>query len=181
VKTKVKVVLFGMSEFKLSNTLMITVEEAKALIQKYFAATKQLKNYLDGCAAYGLKNGYIRTYKPYSGIRWFPQWRANLGWQDKNIIGEISRASYNTPVQGTGAQMTKRALVLIREYILNNNLSHLVKLVHVVHDAIYTECEESFAEEFAEIQSNLMIEAGKEYNFSIAMETDVSITDCWTK
>lgn len=90
-------VLFGMSEFKLSNTLMITVEEAKALIQKYFAATKQLKNYLDGCAAYGLKNGYIRTYKPYSGIRWFPQWKPNLGWQDKNIIGEISRASYNTP------------------------------------------------------------------------------------
>lgn len=175
-------VLFGMSEFKLSNTLMISVDEAKALIEKYFAATKQLKSYLDGCANYGIKRGYIRTYKPYSGIRWFPQWKQNLsGWEDKKVIGEISRASYNTPVQGTGAQMTKRALVLIREYILNNNLSHLVKLVHVVHDAIYTECEESFATEFAEIQSNLMIEAGKEYNFPVAMETDVSITDCWSK
>jgi DNA polymerase I-like protein with 3'-5' exonuclease and polymerase domains len=77
--------------------------------------------------------------------------------------------------------MTKRALVLIREYIINNNLSHLVKLVHVVHDAIYTECEENFAPEFAQIQSDLMIEAGREYNFPVAMETDISITDFWSK
>jgi DNA polymerase-1 len=175
-------VLFGMSEFKLSKTLMISVEEAKALIEKYFAATIQLKSYLDACANYGLRNGYIRSYKPYSGIRWFPDWNSKLDkWKDSKLIGEITRASYNTPVQASGAQMTKRALVLIREYIKNNNLQDIVKIVHVVHDAIYTECKEEFAEEFSKIQSELMIKAGKEYNLLVPMGTDISITNFWSK
>lgn len=175
-------VLFGMSEFKLSKTLMISVEEAKALIEKYFAATIQLKSYLDGCAYYGLSNGYIRSYKPYSGIRWFPEWRSNLNERaDKKLIGEITRASYNTPVQASGALMTKRALVLIREYIKENNLQNLVSIVHVVHDAIYTECREDFAEEFSKIQSELMIQAGREFNLLVPMGTDISITDYWSK
>lgn len=175
-------VLFGMSEYKLSKTLMVTVEEAKSLIEKYFQATVQLKSYLDACANYGLKNGYIRTYKPYSGIRYFPQWKPNLSkWEDKQIIGEITRASYNTPVQGTGALITKRALILIRDYINSNNLQEIVKLVHVVHDAIYTECREDFAEEFSKIQSNLMLKAWEEFDLKLPMLTDITITDCWTK
>ncbi len=163
-------------------TLVIPVEEAKELLIKYFKATKQLKGYLDACAAYGLKNGYIRSYKPYSGIRWFPDWKANLDkYQDSKIIGEITRACYNSPVQATGASMTKRALVLLRKYIKDNNLTDKVKLVHVVHDAIYTEVREEYVQEFSKIQSDIMIQAAKEFNLLVPMKTDISINDCWSK
>lgn len=175
-------VLFGMSKFKLSKSLSITIEEAESLIEQYFKATKQLKSYLDRCAQYGLKNGYIRSFKPYSGIRWFPQWKPNLDKRkDFKIIGEITRASYNTPIQMSGGLMTKLALVKIREYILDNNLSSKVKLIHVVHDATYCEVVETFAKEWSEIQSNLMIEAGKEFNLSLSMDTDITIESYWTK
>lgn len=175
-------VLFGMSEFKLSKSLSISVEEARDLIKQYFAATKQLKSYLDACASYGLKNGFIRSFKPYSGIRYFPKWRDNLNsWEDKKIIGEITRASYNTPIQASGAIITKIALIKIRDYIYNNKLEDRVKLIHVVHDAIYTEVIDEFAEEFSKIQSNLMQEAGKEFNLQLEMLTDISIAKCWNK
>jgi len=175
-------VLFGMSEYKLSKSLSITTEEAKDLINQYFEATKELKSYLDTCAHYGLSKGYIRSFKPYSNIRYFPEWKPNLdSWRDKKIIGEITRASYNSPVQATGALVTKLALVKIRQFILDNKLEDSVKLIHVVHDAIYCEVKEEFAEEFSKIQSNLMIEAGRDFNLQLPMLTDITISDHWTK
>lgn len=175
-------VLFGMSKYKLSNTLQITIEAADNLIKKYFKATKQLKSYLDACANYGLSKGYIRSFKPYSGIRWFPDWRPNLDeYKDNKIIGEITRASYNTPIQFTGASMTKLALIKIRDYIKENNLDSKVKIIHVIHDCTMVECIEEFAEEFSKIQSRLMIEAGQDFNLELPMETDITITDFWSK
>jgi DNA polymerase I-like protein with 3'-5' exonuclease and polymerase domains len=174
--------LFGMSKFKLSKSLSISVDEAESLIKQYFNATKQLKTYLDSCAFYGIRNGYIRSFKPYSGIRYFPQWRLGMnGREDFKAVGEITRASYNTPIQATGALMTKLALVKIREYILKNNLSDKVRLIHVVHDATYCEVKEEFAEEFSQIQSAMMIEAGKEFNLALPMDTDITIESFWTK
>lgn len=175
-------VLFGMSKFKLSKSLSITVEEADSLIKQYFEATKQLKSYLDACSNYGLFNGYIRSFKPYSGIRYFPQWKEKLDRnRDFKVIGEITRACYNTPIQFTGAAMTKLALAKIRDYIIDNQLEEKVKLIHVVHDATYCEVKEEFADEFSKIQSNLMIEAGKEFNLVLPMLTDICISTCWTK
>jgi Steigviridae DNA polymerase I len=175
-------VLFGMSKFKLSKSLSITIEEAESLIQQYFQATKQLKAYLDRCSDYGIKNGYIRSFRPYSGIRWFPQWKQNLdSYKDFKSIGEITRASYNTPIQSTGALMTKLALSKIREYILDNKLEDKVRLIHVVHDATYCEVKKEFSEEFSKIQSQMMIDAGKEFKLELPMLTDITIDTCWTK
>lgn len=174
--------LFGMSKFKLSNTLQISLEEANDLIIKYFSVTKQLKRYLDICAAYGLTKGYIRSFSPYSGIRFFPKWKPDLDdWKDNKIIGEITRASYNTPIQMTSALITKIALVDIRNYIINNNLENKVKLIHVVHDCIMTECIEEFSEEFSIIQSNIMVKAGEKFNLELPMTTDITITNSWSK
>ena len=175
-------VLFGMSKFKLSKSLSISIEEAEALIQQYFQATKQLKTYLDTCAQYGLNNGYIRSFKPYSGIRYFPQWKEELDkYKDFKVIGEITRACYNTPIQFTGSCMTKLALAKIRDYIIDNQLEEKVKLIHVVHDATYCEVKADFAEEFSKIQSKLMIEAGEDFKLALPMLTDICISTCWTK
>lgn len=174
--------LFGGTKWKLSKVLQVSLEEADDLLKKYFAATEQLQGFLDKCAKYGLKFGYIRTGKPYSGIRWFPKWKLNLdSYKDSKIIGDIIRACYNTPVQGTAAIMTKLALIYIRKYIKDNKLQDKVKLIHVVHDATYTEVDENFAKEFSTIQSNLMIDAGKPFVEELQMLTDITIADYWKK
>jgi DNA polymerase-1 len=174
--------LFGGTKWKLSKVLQCSLEEADDLLKKYFAATKQLQGFLDSCAKYGLKHGYIRTGKPYSGIRWFPNWKSNLdSYKDSKLIGEIVRACYNTPVQGSAAIMTKLALVNIRKYIKDNNLQNKVKLIHVVHDATYTEVDEDFAEEFSKIQGDIMIEAGKPFVKELLMDIDITIAAYWTK
>jgi DNA polymerase I-like protein with 3'-5' exonuclease and polymerase domains len=86
-----------MSKVKLSNTLEISIEDADKMIKDYFKATKYLNVYLDRCKKYGLKHGYIRSFKPYSIIRHFPDWNQIVQTENFKEIGSIERASMNTP------------------------------------------------------------------------------------
>ena len=84
---------YGGSEFKLSGTLGITVDEAKAIITKYFEMVPKVKSFLSACAYYGVQKGYIRSFKPYSLIRHFDGYDTN----DMKQKGEVERMSKNTP------------------------------------------------------------------------------------
>jgi DNA polymerase-1 len=177
-------IIYGMSEFKLAKELVISKQEAKDMITSYYKALPKLKSYLDACKAYGMKNGYIRTFKPYSLIRFFPEWAgisALQDWEKKKAIGSIERQSGNSPIQGSGAIVTKLALVAIRNYILDNSLQEKVKLISTVHDEINCEVKEDFAEEWSKIQRDLMIKAGQEIIKIVPVEVDCKITDHWKK
>lgn len=174
--------LFGGTKWKLSKVLQNSLDEAQELLNKYFQATNQLQGFLDNCAKFGLKYGYIRSAKPYSAIRWFPGWKENLDkYKDNKIIGEITRNSYNTPIQMTSAIITKLALINLRKYIKDNNLQDKVKIIHAIHDAILTDCDNDIVEEFSKIQANIMAEAGKVFITELSLDTDVTIEDFWKK
>jgi DNA polymerase-1 len=114
-------------------------------------------------------------------IRWFPKWETIVKTGDFKSIGEIERASMNTPIQASGEQMTKRALHLIRKYIKTHLLHDKVYIVMTVHDQIDCEVQEDFAEEWSKIQQSIMQEAGAEIIKSIPVLSDITISDSWTK
>lgn len=131
--------------------------------------------------AYGIANGYIRSFSPYRIIRYFTNWQQDLSQIDFKERGIIERASMNTPIQASGAQMAKRALVLIRKYIKDNKLQDKVFIVMTVHDQIDVEVEASFAEEWSKIQKNIMEEAGREIIKDIPVLSEIIISDYWSK
>lgn len=173
--------VYGMSKFKLADTLNISIEDADKIIIDYFKATSQLNKYLAYCRNYGVTNGFIGAFEPYNIVRWFPQWKKEFSNDDFKFKGQIERASMNTPIQASGAQMCKRAMVLLRDYIKVNRLQDKVFMVMTVHDQIDFEVEESFAEEWSLMQKRIMEEAGKEIIKSIPVLSEVTISDCWTK
>jgi DNA polymerase-1 len=173
--------IYGMSKVKLSNTLEISVDDADKMIKDYFKATRHLNLYLDRCKKYGLKHGFIRSFKPYSIIRWFPSWEQIIKNDDYKEIGSIERASMNTPIQASGAQMTKRALYLIRTYIKEHNLQDKVFIIMTVHDQIDCEVHESIVDEWSLIQKQLMEQAGSEIIKSIPVISEITISNSWTK
>jgi len=97
------------------------------------------------------------------------------------MVGEIERASMNTPIQASGAQMVKRALYLIRKYIKDHLMNDKVHIVMTVHDQIDCEVQADFAEEWSLIQQRLMQEAGMEMIKTIPVLSDITISDSWTK
>lgn len=167
---------YGMSEYKLADTIEVSVDEARGIIEKFFSRVPDVKKFLDMLGYLGKTRGFIRTPKPYSRIRWFDGYQ-NIG--DFKRQGEIDRASRNHPIQGGNADMTKLALVLVYREIKKNN--YPVKIVHVVHDEIQTECPKEFAETWRPILQKLMIQAAEVILKKVPMEVDCKISDHWSK
>ena len=187
LRTNVKTINFGlaygMGPNKLADTLNIDLDGAKNLIQDYFQAFPKIKGFLDKLGNYGKKYGYIKTFPPYNRKRWFTNWYPRI-WDNsasKMELGSIERASKNTPIQGASADMTKRALVLLRQLIKENDLEDQVKLVMTVHDQIDTICESKFADSWGRLMKMTMETAALEIVTNGLLKAEVTISNCWEK
>jgi DNA polymerase-1 len=185
LRTNVKTINFGlaygMGPNKLADTLNIDVDDAKLLIEKYFKAFPSIKGFLETLGEFGKKRGFITTFPPYKRKRWFTNWYPRI-WEHRSMsmeLGTIERASKNTPIQGASADMTKRALVLMREYINYNDVP--VKLVMTVHDQIDTICREDWLEVWTKDMKHLMEVAAKEIVTNGLLKAEVTVSDCWEK
>jgi DNA polymerase I len=185
LRTNVKTINFGlaygMGPNKLADTLNISIDDAKILIDKYFKAFPAIKGFLDILGNFGKKYGYIKTFFPYKRKRWFTNWFPRI-WDSKLSsieLGTIERASKNTPIQGASADMTKKALVLMRNRI--NALDLPVKIVMTVHDQIDTICDDTYVTEWSQVMKDLMEEAALEIVTNGLLKAEVSVSNCWEK
>jgi DNA polymerase-1 len=185
LRTQVKTVNFGlaygMGPKKLSETIDCDLKEAKDLITKYFKAFPKIKVFLDRLGEFGKKHGYIETFPPFKRKRWFVNWTPKMYNDESKFmeLGSIERASKNTPIQGSSADMTKLALVYIYEFIRKNNLP--VKIVMTVHDQIDTITAVEYAEEWKVKMTELMEKAAKVVITNGLLKADTQITDKWSK
>ena len=185
LRTNVKTINFGlaygMGPHKLADTLDINTKAAEILISKYFDAFPAIGGFLDKLGTFGKKYGYIKTFPPYNRRRWFPTWYPRI-YQEKSQafeLGSIERASKNTPIQGASADMTKKALILIRDFIKLYNAP--VKIVMTVHDQVDTICKEDYAQEWVVQMTRLMEQAALEVVTNGLLKADTNISKSWEK
>ena len=185
LRTNVKTINFGlaygMGPNKLADTLNISIDDAKLLIEKYFTAFPAIKGFLDKLGNFGKKYGYIKTFPPYNRRRWFTNWYPRI-WDNKSSsmeLGSIERASKNTPIQGASADMTKKALILMRNHI--NQFDLPVKLVMTVHDQIDTICRNDYISDWTYNMQRMMEEAALEIVTNGLLKAEVSVSNCWEK
>ena len=185
LRTNVKTINFGlaygMGPNKLSDTLNISIEAAKSLIEKYFQAFPSIKGFLDKLGNFGKRFGYIKTFPPYNRKRWFSTWYPKI-WNNKSSmmeLGSIERASKNTPIQGASADMTKKALILMRCYIKDFDVP--VKIVMTVHDQIDTICKNEYIEWWSTKMKELMEQAALEIVTNGLLKAEVTVSNCWEK
>ena len=185
LRNKVKTVNFGlaygMGPNKLADTIESSLGQAKELIEQYFKVFPNIGNFLTKLEKFGVKYGYARTYPPYNRRRWFSEWFRGIGAEPslRGITGTIGRASKNTPIQGASADMTKLALVLIRDFIRETNAP--VKIVMTVHDQIDTVCSKEYAEEWKVKMTDLMEEAAIKIIPNGLLKAETNISECWEK
>ena len=185
LRTNVKTINFGlaygMGPNKLADTLNISVDDAKLLIKKYFKAFPAIKGFLDKLGSYGVRYGYIKTFPPYNRKRWFTNWYPKI-WDSrasKLELGTIERASKNTPIQGASADMTKRALILMREHIQTFDIP--VKMVMTVHDQIDTICKNDYIDQWKEDIKMIMEWAADEIVTNKLLKAEATVSNCWEK
>jgi DNA polymerase I - 3''-5'' exonuclease and polymerase domains len=132
---------YGMSAFKLADTIQVSVDKAQEIIDRFFKAVPKVKQFLHGLGELGKQRGYIRTGPVFSRVRWFPEWHACQDSNNKNkfkLLGEIERASMNMPIQGCNGNIIKLALINTQKEINLNNWPVTILLsVYDKHNKYY--------------------------------------------
>lgn len=171
---------YGMTEYKLANTVGCTVDEARTIIDDYFKVVPKVKQLLDGYGKQVCEHFVAYTLPPICRPRFFDRRKLHYpGARPSRILGEIERAGKNSPIQGSNADWIKIALVLIYEYIQQHH--YPAKLRLVIHDEIITSVPDEKAEEWAKIQAALMEQAGSYIIKSIPVKAETQILDYWAK
>lgn len=175
---------FGGGAKKLSTTIRIPIQDAQKIIDAYFAEVPKVKKYLDESGSSAVMNGYSRTFAPIGRVRWYREHALAANEPDefrRNVmLGNIERQGKNAPIQGSGADMVKLAMVKVRNWIRDNDMFNTVKQVLQVHDELIEEVDEHY-EGWSEIKHSLMLKAGEEITTVVPMEVSIASTKKWTK
>ena len=168
---------YGMGPHKLSDTLDIPVEEAQELIDKYFKVFPSIKHFLDKNGNFGKKNGFIRTLAPYNRVRKFPLWAGKA--TEPRDMGAIDRMSRNTPIQGAAGDMTKEAMVRIRQLIFDKRDE--IQLVMAVHDQLDFIVRDDLIDKWSPVITEQMELAGRTIVTSGLLKSDTTTCKVWEK
>jgi DNA polymerase I len=87
------------------------------------------------------------------------------------------RNGKNTPIQGTSADILKRALRLLNDELRDTN----AQIVNIIHDEIVVEADASDAETIAQKVERAMVSAGEEYLKTVPVKVETEIADEWVK
>ncbi|MEP6708258.1 MAG: DNA polymerase, partial [Pyrinomonadaceae bacterium] len=97
--------------------------------------------------------------------------------QDRQQISMTRRNGKNTPIQGTSADILKRALRLLREELKETS----GQIVNIIHDEIVVEADAADADEVARRVEHAMCAAGEEYLRMVPVKVETEIADEWVK
>ncbi len=146
-------IVYGISGFGLGENLEMDTKEAKKFIEKYYELYPGVKNYMDNIVKEAYKEGSVRTL-----------------FNRKRVIEELNSGNYmvrqsgerialNTPIQGTSADIIKKAMIDIYNELERENLKS--KLVIQVHDELIIDLVESEKEQVTNIVNEKMMNAIK--------------------
>lgn len=124
-------IVYGMSEYSLSQDLGISFRQAKDYMDGYFEKYSGVKLFMDNVKKQAHADGYVKTMM--NRIRYIPE----LNSQNANLRSFGERAAMNTPVQGTAADIMKLAMVKVYNRLKKENLRS--ELILQVHDELIIE------------------------------------------
>ncbi len=159
-------VLYGMSAKGLADAAGMTVMEAKAFIDKYFELRKPMKDKLEEILKDAREKGYVQTF--YGRKRLTPDVKSS----NFLIRSTAERAAQNMPIQGTEADLMKKAMVKV-----DAELPAGAALVMQVHDSLIVECDENLVDEVSAILKKDMENIAPE--LKVKLMVDVSVGNNW--
>jgi len=148
----------------------ISLGEAEALIASYFEIYRKVAEWLRAASDTAVS---LRQSRSQSGRLW----RFQFDPTDREQVAAVHRLGKNFPIQGTGADILKRAMRLVYEALR----PYEAQIVNSIHDEIVVEVAQAEAEEVAQLVRERMIAAGREFIKTVPIEVEVAISETWTK
>lgn len=161
--------IYGMSAFGLSRQLNIGAGEAKKYMDLYFERYPGVLRYMEKTRAMAADKGYVETL---DGRRlWLPDINASNAIRRK----AAERAAINAPMQGTAADIIKRAMIAVDRWLQDQNADE-VKMIMQVHDELVFEIHRDAVESASEKIRQLMEGSMK---LDVPLQVEVGVGDNW--
>ena len=161
-------IIYGISSYGLSTNIGITPKEAAKFIDDYLTTYPGIKNYMDSVISEAHQNGYVKTL--------FNRYRTLPELENKNymIRSGAERMALNAPIQGTSADIIKKAMVEIYNEFKDKNLK--AKMVIQVHDELVFDCPK---EEFDIVREIVQRVMENTYKLSVPLKVDIEYGTDW--
>ena len=141
-------VIYGISGFGLARNLRIPRSEAQGFIDRYFERFPGIKEYMDKTVKFSKENNYVETL--FGRVIHTPEINAK-----GPMAGFAKRAAINAPIQGTAADIIRRAMIRVPDVIKDLPAKMLLQ----VHDELLFEVKEEYCEDLIAKVQSIMEEA----------------------
>ncbi len=160
--------IYGMGAFGLARSLGVSRPEAQDYITLYFARYPGVHAFMERMRAQAREQGYVETL---FGRRLY---LADIHARNANLRAGAERAAINAPMQGTAADIIKRAMTQVDAWLAGQDGQ--ARMIMQVHDELVFECDEGFVPALREAVTGLMAGAA---HLSVPLLVDCGVGDNW--
>ena len=160
-------IIYGISDYGLSQNLNIPRKEAKEYIDNYMASYPSIKEYMDSIVEKAKEDGYVETL--FKRRRYVPE----INSRNFNVRSFGQRVALNTPIQGTAADIIKIAMIETDKNLKKAGLD--AKIVLQIHDEIILEADEACKDEAIKILRESM-EAAADLKVPLIVDIDTGVS-----
>jgi DNA polymerase I len=161
-------IVYGISDYGLSQSLKITRKEAGEFIERYFQSYPQVKQYMEDIVQEAKLKGYVTTL--LNRRRYIPE----ITSRNYNLRSFAERTAMNTPIQGSAADIIKKAMIDMAARLEKEQLQ--ARLLLQVHDELIFEAPKDEIEKLIEIVPDVMENA---VTLDVPLKVDYSYGPTW--
>lgn len=163
-------IIYGISAFGLAQNLNISRSEANDIIQAYFKEFSSIKSYMDACIEKAKELEYVETIM---GRR---RYLRDINSRNATMRGFAERNAINAPIQGSAADIIKKAMVDIQEWLKSEELK--TKMIMQVHDELVFDV---FNEELDLVKPKVIELMMNAVKLEVPLEVEAGVGDNWLK
>ncbi|SPL64262.1 DNA polymerase I [Ochrobactrum soli] len=165
-------IIYGISAFGLANQLSIPREEAGQYIRTYFERFPGIKDYMEATKAFARENGYVETM--FGRRAHYPDIRAS----NPQIRAFNERAAINAPIQGSAADIIRRAMIRMEDALEKEKLA--ARMLLQVHDELIFEVPENEVEKTIPLVRHIMENAAlPAVSLTVPLHVDARAAHNW--
>ncbi|MEH6728528.1 MAG: DNA polymerase I, partial [Hyphomicrobiales bacterium] len=165
-------IIYGISAFGLANQLGISRSDAKSYIDTYFERFPGIRTYMEDTKTFARSHGYVETI--FGRRAHYPE----INTKNPNMRAFMERAAINAPIQGSAADIIRRAMVRMEAALSESALS--AQMLLQVHDELIFEVPEAEVEATIPVVRNIMEQACLPLiDLSVPLQVDARAADNW--
>jgi DNA polymerase-1 len=144
--------IYGMGAYRLARDSDLTLAEAEAFIKTYFERLPRVQRYLEETKRLAREQGYVTTL--FGRRRYFPVLQRATERSDQVAVRQAEREAINMPIQGTAADIMKKAMIDLYDELRQRDLG--ARMILQVHDELVLEVPEHEVAETAKLVVRVM-------------------------